>query len=144
MAEPLILLVEDNADDIALTLRAFKKNELLNDVVVARDGQEALDYLFCEGEYLERELHTLPEMVLLDINMPRVNGLEVLDKMRKDSRTEAIPVVMLTTSDEQGDVIKSYQLGANSYIRKPMGFSQFVRAIQHVHDYWTTLNEAPA
>ncbi|MDF1613551.1 response regulator [Desulfurivibrio dismutans] len=143
MNKKIILLVEDNPDDEALTLRALKKNNILNEVVVARDGVEALDYLFGQGSYAGRDPEVLPELVLLDINLPKLNGLEVLEKIRADPRTELLPVVMLTTSNEEQDRIRSYHLRANSFIRKPVDFVQFSEAIRQLGVYWLVLNQGP-
>jgi two-component system response regulator len=139
----VILLVEDNADDEALAIRALKKNNILNEVVVARDGAEALDYLFGTGAYAGRDLTTPPQVVLLDLKLPKINGLEVLKRIREDARTRFQPVVVLTSSKEEQDLIGSYSLGANSYIRKPVDFSQFAEAVRQVGLYWLVLNEAP-
>jgi len=136
-----ILLVEDNPDDIELTERAFRRSRLSNKVITRRDGQEALDYLF--GEDADGNANPLPDVILLDLNMPRVNGLEVLHKMRSSVRTRSVPVVVLTTSDEQRDVADSYQLGANSYIRKPVDTNDFFEAIQSLELYWTVRNVSP-
>ncbi len=137
-----ILLVEDNPDDVDLTLRAFRKSRLTNQIVVKRDGQEALDYLLGESE--EDDAGALPTVTLLDLNMPRLNGLDVLKRLRSEERTRFMPVVILTTSDEQRDVINSYQLGANSYIRKPVDTQEFFAAIQELEIYWTVRNIAAA
>ncbi|MFA7348782.1 MAG: response regulator [Desulfurivibrionaceae bacterium] len=139
----MILLVEDNPDDEALTLRALKKNNILNEVVVARDGAEALDFLFGAGAYAGRDLALMPEVILLDINLPKINGLEVLEKIRANERTRLLPVVILTTSNEERDKIKSYTLGANSFIRKPVDFQQFSEAIRQLGVYWLVLNQSP-
>ena len=136
-----ILLVEDNPDDIELTERAFRRSRLSNKVITRRDGQEALDYLF--GKDADGNANPLPDVILLDLNMPRVNGLEVLHKMRSSVRTRSVPVVVLTTSDEQRDVADSYQLGANSYIRKPVDTNDFFEAIQSLELYWTVRNISP-
>jgi len=136
-----ILLVEDNQDDVELTLRAFKKGHLSNQVVVKRDGQEALDYLY--GTDGAGKPNPLPVVVLLDLNMPRVDGLQVLQKMRSDDYTKIVPVVVLTTSDEQRDVVDSYHLGANSYIRKPVESKEFFEAILSLELYWTVRNVTP-
>ncbi|MCU7797366.1 MAG: response regulator [Candidatus Thiodiazotropha sp. (ex Notomyrtea botanica)] len=133
-----ILLVEDNPDDELLAMRALKKNNILNEVRVARDGAEALDYL----EGLTEE-ETLPELILLDLQLPKVSGLEVLKAIRDNPRTQLLPVVILTSSDEEKDLVSSYQLGANSYIRKPVDFSQFVEAVQQLGIYWLVLNLTP-
>ncbi|VAW81136.1 hypothetical protein MNBD_GAMMA14-1867 [hydrothermal vent metagenome] len=138
----IILLVEDNPDDVDLTLRAFRKSRLTNQIVVKRDGQEALDYLLGESE--EDDAGALPTVTLLDLNMPRLNGLDVLKRLRSEERTRFMPVVILTTSDEQRDVINSYQLGANSYIRKPVDTQEFFAAIQELEVYWTVRNIAAA
>lgn len=140
----IILLVEDNADDEALTLRALRKNNILNDVIVVRDGAEAIDYLFATGSFAGRDTSTQPQLVLLDLNLPRVNGLEVLRRIRGDEKTRMQPVVILTTSNEDRDIISSYQLGANSYIRKPVDFEQFMEAIRQLGLYWLVLNVSPA
>jgi two-component system response regulator len=138
-----ILLVEDNPNDEALTLRAFKKNNILNEIVVVRDGQEALDFLFCEGNYAERDKKNNPQVILLDINLPKLDGLEVLRKLRANESTSIIPVVIMTTSDEENDLITSYKLGANSYVRKPIEFSGFMEAIKQLGMYWLVLNQHP-
>jgi two-component system, response regulator len=143
MSEKVILLVEDNADDEALTLRAFKKSNITNDVVVARDGAEALDYLFATGKYAGRDLNDLPQLILLDLKLPKVDGLEVLRKIRNESRTRLLPVVILTSSNEQEDRRNGYGLGANSYIRKPVDFNKFIEAVQQLGLYWLLLNEHP-
>lgn len=140
MDSKVILLVEDNPDDEALTLRALKKNNILNEVVVARDGTEALDYMFCQGNHAGREPSDVPELVLLDLKLPKVDGLEVLKRMRADARTKRLPVVILTSSNEQRDIIAGYDLGANSYIRKPVDFSQFTEAVRQLGVYWLVLN----
>ena len=141
--EKTILLVEDNPDDEALTLRALKKNNILNTVVVARDGAEALDYLFGQGQYQKRDLSNAPQLILLDLKLPKVDGLEVLQQLRANERTRHYPVVVLTTSNEDRDIITSYQLGANSYIRKPVDFSQFIEAVRQLGLYWLVLNPPP-
>jgi two-component system response regulator len=138
-----ILLVEDNLDDIELTLRAFRKRRILNPVVVLRDGQEALDYLFGTGRYADREPSGVPLVILLDLKLPRVDGLEVLRRIRADERTRMQPVVMLTSSVEEEDLIASYRLGVNSYIRKPVDFEQFVEVVAQIGLYWLLLNEPP-
>lgn len=136
-----ILLVEDNPDDEALTLRAFGKHRIPNQIVVARDGVEALDYLFGTGQYAERDVAELPAVVLLDLKLPRIDGLEVLRRIRADARTALLPVVVLTTSREAQDIHEAYSLGANSYIRKPVDFEQFLLAVGQLGTYWLTLNE---
>lgn len=143
MTEKIILLVEDNPDDVELTLRAFKKNNISNRVIIAKDGVEALDYMFGKGIYVERDLKDLPVVILLDLKLPKMDGLEVLKRLRQDERTKLIPVVILTSSAEQKDVIDGYSLGANSYIRKPVEFNQFVEAIKHLGLYWLLWNEPP-
>lgn len=143
MGEKRILLVEDNPDDEALTLRALKKNNILNEVVVARDGEEALDYLFARGPFGGRDVRDLPTVVLLDLKLPKVDGHEVLRQVRADERTRPVPIVVLTTSREEQDVVESYGRGANSYVRKPVDFSEFVRAVGQLGVYWLMLNEAP-
>ncbi len=142
MDKRVILLVEDNPDDEALTLRAFKKSNILNEVVVARDGAEALDYLFATGVYAGRDTSVVPQLILLDLKLPKVNGLEVLERIRTDERTRLVPVVLLTSSREEQDLIEGYSLGANSYIRKPVDFVQFTEAIRNVGMYWLVLNES--
>ena len=138
-----ILLVEDNQDDEALTLRALKKNRILNEVVVARDGAEALDYLFGTGAYAGRDTSVLPQLVLLDLNLPRVGGLDVLRRIRADEGTKLLAVVVLTSSKEDEDLIRSYALGANSYVRKPVDFAQFSDAVKALGLFWLLLNETP-
>lgn len=138
-----ILLVEDNPDDEALTLRAFRKNNLANDVVVARDGVEALDYLFATGSYAGRDTGDMPAITLLDLKLPKMDGLEVLKRLRADDRTRLLPVVILTSSTEEQDLIRSYSLGANSYITKPVDFLQFNEAVKQLGLYWLLLNEQP-
>lgn len=136
-----ILLVEDNPDDEALTLRAFTKNRIANQVVVARDGVEALDYLFGSGSFSGRDMSVMPAVILLDLKLPRIDGLEVLRRVRADSRTRLLPVVILTTSKEQKDIYEAYSLGANSYIRKPVDFEKFIYAVGQLGLYWLALNE---
>ncbi len=143
MKNKVILLVEDNPDDVQLTLRALKKSKIANDIVVAQDGVEALDYLFANGKYNGRNTTILPQVVLLDLKMPRLDGFEGLHHLRSDERTRLLPVVVLTTSSEDQDRVESYKLGANSYIRKPVDFAQFMEAIQQLELYWLILNEAP-
>jgi two-component system response regulator len=138
-----ILLVEDNPDDELLTLRAFKKNNISNEVVVARDGVEALDYLFATGAHAGRDTADTPQVVLLDLKLPRMSGLEVLRKMRAEPLTKLLPVIILTTSNEESDVLSGYELGANSYIRKPVDFTQFLEAVRQLGLYWLVLNQAP-
>jgi CheY-like chemotaxis protein len=139
----VILLVEDNPDDEALAIRALKRHHIGNEIVVARDGVEALDYLFGTGMYAGRDINIKPSVVLLDLKLPRLDGLEVLRQLREDPRTKFLPVVVLTTSSEEGDVINSYSLGCNSYIRKPVDFVQFSEAIRQLGMYWLLMNEAP-
>ncbi len=138
-----ILLVEDNPDDVALTMRALKKNNIANEVIVAKDGVEALDYLFGTGAYESRDVRKTPAVVLLDLKLPLIDGLEVLERIRKDERTKLTPVVILTSSKEEQDLIKGYRLGANSYICKPVDFIQFSEAVRQLGLYWLILNEAP-
>jgi len=138
-----ILLVEDNPDDVALTLRAFKKNNIMNKVVIAKDGTEALDYLYCTGKYADRDIEDTPQIVLLDLKLPKVNGLEVLKQIREDDRTKLLPVIILTSSKEQQDLLDGYSLGANSYIRKPVDFDQFIEAVRQLGLYWLVLNIGP-
>jgi two-component system, response regulator len=139
----MILLVEDNPDDEALTLRALKKNNIRNAVFVARDGAEALDFLFCTGAYADRDPNDLPQLILLDIKLPKIDGLEVLRRIRRDKRTHLLPVVVLTSSKEEQDLIEAYEGGANSYVRKPVDFTQFAESIQQLGMYWLVLNEIP-
>lgn len=143
MSDKTILLVEDNPDDVTLTLRALKKNNLLNEVVVARDGVEALDFLFSEGSYAGRNPEHLPELILLDLKLPKVDGLEVLKRIRASQLTKLLPVVILTSSNEQSDIISGYELGVNSYIRKPVDFEQFIEAVRQLGLYWLVLNQTP-
>jgi CheY-like chemotaxis protein len=138
-----ILLVEDNPDDEALAIRALKRHHISNEIVVAHDGVEALDYLFGTGKYTGRDLSLKPTVVLLDLKLPRVDGLEVLRRLREDERTKLLPVVILTTSNEEQDMLDSYSLGCNSYIRKPVDFVQFSEAIRQLGMYWLLMNEPP-
>jgi CheY-like chemotaxis protein len=140
----VILLVEDREADVVLTLRAFRKSGIANEIVVVRDGEEALDYLFATGPYAERDASSNPEVILLDINLPKIDGMEVLRRLRADERTRRLPVVVLTSSAEQSDMISSYNLGANSYVRKPVDFDQFVEAGRQLGLYWLLLNELPS
>ena len=142
MGEKTILLVEDNADDAALTLRALKKSHIKNEVIVARDGAEALDYLLGRGAHEGCDTSMLPQVVLLDLKLPKVDGLEVLRTLRADARTRRLPVVILTSSKEDDDLLNGYDLGANSYIRKPVDFTEFAEAIRQLGLYWLVLNEA--
>ncbi len=143
MENKIILLVEDNPDDQELTLLAFERSNIANEVVVVRDGAEALDYLFGTGPYAQRDLKVMPTVILLDLKLPKVSGLEVLKKIRGDNRTRLIPVVILTSSKEEEDIIASYNLGANSYVRKPVDFIRFTEAARQLGMYWLLLNEAP-
>lgn len=143
MADGTILLVEDNPDDELLTLRALNKNNIANGVNVVRDGVEAVDYLFCRGAYEGRDSAEQPALVLLDLKLPKLDGLQVLQLMREDPRTEIIPVVVLTTSNEDEDIVNSYRLGANSYIRKPIDSTRFLEAVGRLSVYWLFLNEVP-
>ena len=143
MRNKAILLVEDNPDDELLALRALRKNGVAGDVVVARDGVEALDYLFATGEHAGRDASLVPRLILLDLNLPKISGLEVLGRLRSDERTRLLPVVILSSSGEQRDMLDGYGLGANSYVRKPVNFEQFVRAVEQLKLYWLVLNEAP-
>jgi CheY-like chemotaxis protein len=143
MEKKVILLVEDNPDDVDLTLRALKKANVLNEVVVVRDGVEALDYLFGTGSYEGRDLRIMPTVVLLDLKLPKIDGLEVLRRLRADERTKFLPVVILTSSKEEQDMLNSYKLAANSYVRKPIDFVQFTEAVHQLELYWLLLNEPP-
>jgi two-component system, response regulator len=143
MTDKVILLVEDNPDDELLTLRALRKNDVTGEVVVARDGVEALDYLFGTGAYAGRDTSVMPQLILLDLKLPKIDGLEVLRRLRADERSRLLPVVILTSSREQRDMLEGYGLGANSYVRKPVNFEQFVRAVEQLKLYWLILNESP-
>jgi two-component system response regulator len=143
MNSKIILLIEDNPSDVGLTQRALAKSHIANELVVVGDGQEALDYIFGAGAYAGRDVTQMPALVLLDLKLPRLEGLEVLRRIRADERTRWLPVVILTTSKEEQDVAASYDLGANSYIRKPVDFAQFAQAVQHLGLYWLVLNEPP-
>lgn len=143
MQKQVILLVEDNPDDEALTLRALKKNNITNEVVVARDGAEALDYFFGTGRFAGRDTSETPQVTLLDLKLPKVDGLEVLRRLRADPRTKLAPIVILTSSNEEQDRLKGYDWGANSYVRKPVDFDQFMEAVRQLGLYWLLLNERP-
>jgi CheY-like chemotaxis protein len=143
MEEKIILLVEDNPNDVALTERALRKARIANKLVVTKDGVEALDYLFGTGTWAKRDLHSMPQVVLLDLKLPRIDGMEVLRQIRADERTKLLPVVILTSSKEEKDLINGYALGANSYIRKPVSFNQFAEAVRQLGLYWLVLNEPP-
>ncbi len=138
-----IMLVEDNPDDVVLTMRALKQANILNEVVVARDGVEALDYLFGTGLHAGRDVRILPAVLLLDLKLPKISGLEVLERLRADERTQLLPIVILTSSKEEQDLISGYKLGANSYIRKPVDFNEFAGAVRQLGVYWLLLNENP-
>ena len=141
--EKTILLVEDNADDEALAIRALKKNNISNQIEVVRDGVQALDYLWARGEYKDKPNQKLPAVVLLDLKLPKLSGHEVLEQIRKDERTKLLPVVVLTSSKEEEDIFRSYELGANSYVRKPIDFNEFSEAIKQLGLYWLLINRAP-
>jgi CheY-like chemotaxis protein len=143
MKDKIILLVEDNPDDELLTRRALKRANILNELVVARDGAEALDFLFGQGVYEGRDMSIAPQVVLLDLRLPKLDGLEVLSRLRADERTQFLPVVILTSSDEEKDIVESYRLGANSYVRKPVDFGKFSDAVRQLGLYWLVLNEGP-
>lgn len=143
MEKKAILLVEDNPDDEALTLRAFKRNNIKNDVIVVRDGAEALDYLFGAGRYAGRSITDLPQVMLLDLKLPKVDGLEVLRRVRSNELTRLLPVVILTSSKEEQDLLNGYRLGCNSYVRKPVNFDEFIEAARQLGLYWLVLNESP-
>ena len=139
-----ILLVEDNPEDIELTLRALKKSKLANTIVVAEDGEEALDFIFARGKYSERSTICSPKVILLDLKLPKVSGIEVLREIKKDPRTSIIPVVILTSSTQEVDIEESYKLGANSYIVKPVNFENFIQSLRQMNDYWLVLNRLPS
>jgi two-component system response regulator len=143
MSGKTILLVEDNADDEALTFRALTKNNIGNQLIVAHDGAEALDYLFATGKYSGRDLNFGPQLVLLDLNLPKISGLEVLRQLRANERTKYLPVVILTSSNEEKDLLQGYDNGANSYVRKPVDFNQFIESVRQLGLYWLILNELP-
>jgi two-component system response regulator len=139
----IILLVEDNPNDVKLTMRAFEKSNISNEIVVVGDGEEAIDYLLATGRHAGRDLKVMPEVILLDMKLPKIDGLGVLKRLRADERTRRLPVVMLTSSKEERDVTSSYNLGANSFVRKPVDFAQFVDAARHLRLYWLEMNEPP-
>ena len=141
MKDKQILLIEDNRDDETLTLRALKKNNIVNEVIVAHDGPKALDYLFGTGAHAGRDLRVMPQVILLDLKLPKIDGLEVLRQLRANEVTRLLPVVILTSSNEEQDRIKGYGLGANSYVRKPIDFGQFIEAVRQLGLYWLILNE---
>ena len=143
MEDKMILIVEDNPDDEALTIRALRKNNIGNRLVVVRDGVEALDFLFCTGTYADRDARDLPQTILLDLKLPKMDGLEVLKRIRADKRTSLLPVVILTSSKEEQDLLQSYKNGANSYVRKPVNFNEFLDAARQLGLYWLVLNETP-
>ncbi len=143
MENKIILLVEDNPDDVALTLRAFKQNNISNEIVIARDGAEALDYLFGTGKYKGRDNKNLPVVILLDLKLPKKDGLEILKEIRENELTKFIPVVILTSSKQESDIVNGYKLGANSYVRKPVDFNDFVAASKALGLYWLLWNEPP-
>ncbi len=143
MIDDTIMLVEDNPDDVDLTLRAFRKNNIANNTVVVHDGVEALDYLFGQGAYANRNIKEQPRLILLDLKLPKMNGLQVLEKIRATESTKLLPVVILTSSKEETDLISSYKTGANSYVRKPVDFNQFVEAVRNIGLYWLLINESP-
>ena len=143
MHEKIILLIEDNPDDEELTRLALQENNLLNRVVVAHDGVEALDYLFATGPYAGRDLSATPQLILLDLKLPKIDGLEVLRRLRADDRTKLLPIVVLTSSNEEHDLFASYSFGANSYVRKPVDFVQFTEAVRQLGLYWLVLNQSP-
>ncbi len=141
--EVKILLVEDNPDDLDMALHALRKRKVANNIQIARDGVEALDFIFCRGAHANRRIENTPRVILMDLKLPKMDGLEVLQQIKADPRTRSIPVVMLTSSKEQSDVVQSYQLGVNSYIVKPVDFEQFALAVQNLGLYWMLLNQPP-
>lgn len=143
MNDRSILLVEDDPDDEALTMRELRRQDIANNIDVVRDGAEALEYLFCTGDYADRDPSDPPTLMILDLKLPKVDGFEVLKAVRADARTKLMPVVVLTSSDEQKDRLESYSLGANSYVRKPVGFDEFKEAVRQLHLYWLLINESP-
>jgi two-component system response regulator len=143
MPEKMILLVEDNPDDEELTIRALHKAKIANEIVIARDGSEALDFLFGSGQYEGRDLARMPAVILLDLKLPKLGGLEVLQRLRSDPKTKLIPIVVLTSSSEDEDMLRSYKLGANSYVRKPVEFGSFANAVAQLGLYWMLLNQPP-
>ena len=138
-----ILIVEDTDQDLQLALRALRKANITNRIQIARDGEEALEFLFCEGSYADRKIENSPRVILLDLKLPKIDGLEVLQRIKADPRTQAIPVVVLTSSKEQRDVVESYKFGVNSYIVKPVNFESFLKAVQELGMYWLLLNQPP-
>jgi len=143
MSQKMIMVVEDNPDDEELTLRALRQAKIANEIVVTRDGNEALEFVFGTGQYAGRDLDRMPAVILLDLKLPKLNGLEVLKRLRSDPRTKLIPVVVLTSSSEDEDMLRSYQVGANSYVRKPVEFASFANAVSQLGMYWMLLNETP-
>lgn len=143
MMDGYILLVEDNQDDEELTLIAFKKANILNEIVITRDGQEALDFLYAQGNYAGRDPGDLPQVILLDLKLPKLSGLEVLERVRSDPRTRLVPVVVMTSSSEEEDILSSYRLGANSYVRKPVEFQRFADSVRQLGLYWLLINQTP-
>ena len=143
MTEKIILLVEDNPDDEELTIRSLRRANIANEIVVARDGVEALEFLFREGKFSEEDKGKIPALVLLDLKLPKLNGIDVLKRMRSDPRTQLIPVVVLTSSSEEDDMLQSYRFGANSYVRKPVDFSQFATAVNQLGIFWLLYNQEP-
>ncbi len=141
--DKIVLLVEDNPDDEALTLRALKRHHIANEIVVARDGEEALDFIFARGRFAQRDARILPQVILLDLKLPKIDGLEVLRQIRANEKSRHVPVVILTSSNEEQDIVKSYDLGANSYVRKPVDFEQFIEAARQLGIFWLVLNETP-
>lgn len=143
MEKKVILLIEDNPDDEALTVRALKKGNVVNEIIVARDGKEAVDYLFGDGDYSNRDMSIMPQLIILDLKLPKIDGLEVLRQIRSNEKTKLLPVVILTSSNEEKDLVDSYSLGANSYVQKPVDFDQFIKAARRIKLYWLVLNEPP-
>lgn len=144
MIDKYILLIEDNEDDVELTKRAFHKQKIVNSMVIVTDGEEAIDFLHCKGKFIDRDIYQIPTVILLDLNLPKIDGLDVLKEIRRDKYNKYTPVVILTSSQEERDLLRGYQLGANSYIRKPIDFLQFIDVVKNLGLYWMKLNQVPS